>query len=189
MKSFNGFEAKQSGGREILPAGGYVAKILEAKEVSYEWGSVIQISFDVAEGPHKDFFAADYKQQDKEDRKWRGTFRLRLPKDDGTEQDDWTKRSFGNAVWAIEASNVGYHFDWDENKFVGKLVGVLFRNKEWEYNGKTGWTTEACSLTSTENIRNGKYKMPKDKPLAAASSTSAFGFTAAPADPDDDLPF
>lgn len=45
MKQFSGFEAKKSAGaRELLPAGGYVAKILNAEEVSYDWGNVLLIS-------------------------------------------------------------------------------------------------------------------------------------------------
>ena len=60
MKPFNGFEAKKAAGaRELLPAGGYVAKILNAEEVSYDWGNVLLISFDIIEGPFKDFFATD----------------------------------------------------------------------------------------------------------------------------------
>lgn len=96
MKQFSGFEAKKSAGaRELLPAGGYVAKILNAEEVSYDWGNVLLISFDILEGQYKDFFAKDYKEQDREDKKWRGTYRLSEPKDDGSEKDGWTKRAFG----------------------------------------------------------------------------------------------
>ena len=131
MKPFNGFEAKKSsGGRELLPAGGYVAKILNAEEISYSWGSVLLISFDIIEGQFKDFFSTDYKNQDREDKKWRGTYRLSVPKDDGSEKDGWTKRTFGNAIWSIEASNPGYHWDWNETALKGKTVGVLYRNRE-----------------------------------------------------------
>ena len=41
--------------QERLPAGGYVLKIMKAEEVKYDWGSVLLISFDVAEGECKDF--------------------------------------------------------------------------------------------------------------------------------------
>lgn len=173
MKKFTGFEAKKSGGtREILPAGGYVAKILNAEEVSYDWGSVLLISFDILEGDYKDFFATDYKGQDREDKKWRGTYRLNEPKDDGSEKDGWTKRTFGNAIWAIEESNPGYHWDWDETTMKGKIVGVLFRDREWEMNGNTGWTTECCALTSANDIRKGKFRQPKAKPLKSTSAPS-----------------
>lgn len=191
MRKFRDFEAKKIGGRELLPAGGYVAKILDAKEVNYDWGSVIQISFDISEGPNKDFFKRDYNNQDREDKKWRGTYRLNVPNDDGSEKDGWTKRTFGNAIWAIESSNPGYHFDWDETSFRGKNVGVLYRNREWEMNGNTGWTTECCSLASADEVRDGNFRMPKDKPLANKPAAAGFGFGsfAAIGDDDNELPF
>lgn len=195
MKQFSGYKAEAPVRREKLPAGGYVARIMDAREQEYSWGSVLLISFDIAEGEHKDFFATDYRGQQQEDKKWRGTYRLRVPKDDGSEQDAWSKRSFGNAMWAVEVSNSGYHWDWNEGGLKGKLVGVLFRNKEWEMNGNTGWTTECCSLVDVESILENRFTMPKDKPLkqhsassAPASSPSA-GFEEVAIESDDDLPF
>lgn len=187
MRQFSDFKAQRTATREILPAGGYVAKIMDAKEIKYDWGEVILISFDISEGANKDFFATDYRNQTMEDRKWRGTYRLNIPKDDGSEKDGWTKRTFGNAIWALEDSNPGYHFDWDETKFKGKSVGVLFRNREWEMNGNTGWTTECCALTSVSDIRDNKFKMPKDKPLASKPQT--YGMTEVAEEDIDDLPF
>lgn len=191
MEGYNGYKAEKSAARELLPAGGYAAKILDAKEQKYDWGRVLLISFDIIEGDFKDFFKADYNGQTGEDKKWRGVMRLNVPKDDGSEKDDWTKRSFGNAMWAIEDSNSGFKWDWDETKLKGKLVGVLFRNREWEMytdqGYKTGWTTECSNLSSIEDIRNGKFKVPKDKPLSGkkASSFSEAASTGA----DDDLPW
>ena len=165
MKKFE-VEVKRSGGRETLPAGGYVCQIMSAKVESSDWGDTLIIAHDVCEGDYREFFKRDYENNTNEDKKWRGTFRLRLPKDDGSEQDSWKKRSLGNFIWAIEESNPGFSFDWDEKKLKGKKVGLIYRNKEWEYNGKTGWTTEAAGSDSIDNIREGKYKMLKDKPLA-----------------------
>lgn len=186
MKAFNGYHAEAPRRREILPAGGYVAKIMDAQEAGYDWGSVLLISFDIAEGEHQGFFAADYRSQTGEDKKWRGTLRLRIPKDDGSEQDEWSKRSFGNAMWAIEESNAGYRWGWEEATLKGKMVGVLFRNREWEMNGNTGWTTECCAFDSVESIRSGKFKMPKDKPLKNSAGSSSFATVPVS---DDDLPF
>ena len=50
MKQFNGFKPEKPAVREVLPAGGYVLKIMNAEEQEYTWGSVIVVSFDVAEG-------------------------------------------------------------------------------------------------------------------------------------------
>lgn len=178
MKRYSGFEAKKTTTRELLPAGGYVAKIMGAEELHYGWGDVVLISFDILEGEYKDFFARDYRAQDREDKKWRGTYRLSEPKDDGTEKDSWTKRTFNNAVAVLEESNTGYHWDWtpiergDFSQLKGNAVGVLFRNKEWAIEGKTGWTTECCALTAVDDIRESRFKMPKDKPLQSAQRSS-----------------
>lgn len=186
MKAYNGFKAESSSSREQLPIGGYVCKIIGAKEVSYDWGSVLEIGFDVAEGDYRGFFDADYKANQNEDKKWRGVFRLRIPNDDGTEQDGWTKRSFNNAIWAIEESNEGYHWDWNEKSLKDKLIGLIFRNEEWEYNGFTGWTSRAAGADSVARIREGKFKQLKDKPLKNAPKAT---MAAKPSDDDDDLPF
>lgn len=165
MKQFSGFKAEKSVAREQLPVGGYVAKILNAEEIAYDWGNVLLISFDILEGPFAGFFKKDFDGQTGEDRRWRGTYRLNVPKDDGSEKDGWTKRTFNNAIYCIEDGNPDYHWNWDETTLKGKTVGILFRNEEWEYNGNTGWSTRACALACVGDIKDGKFKMPKDKPL------------------------
>ena len=188
LKSYNNYSAKKSASREPLPAGGYVCKILDVKLVNYTWGDVLVLSHDIAEGQYQNHFRKDYQEQTNEDKKWRGTVRINLPKDDGSEKDAWTKRTFENSMWAFEASNPGFRFDWDEQKLKGLLVGVLYRNKEWEMNGSRGWTTESCALTSIDDIRNGNFKMPKDKPLKNAP-TPAASFGSFTESDDDDLPW
>lgn len=172
MKQFSGFKAEKSTTREQLPAGGYVAKILNAEEVTYSWGSVLEIFFDILEGAHAGFFKKDFDAQQREDKKWRGKYRLSVPKDDGSEKDGWTKRTFNNAIYCIEDGNPGYHWNWDETTLKGKTVGVLFRNEEWEHNGNTGWSTRACALACVGDIKDGKFKMPKDKPLKNKQSST-----------------
>lgn len=166
MKRYDVKPEKPSGGRETLPAGGYVCNILSARVESGDWGDTLVIAHDVCEGEYKDIFKRDYENNPREDKKWRGTFRLKLPKDDGTEQDGWKKRSLSNFLWAIEQSNPGFAFNWDEKTLKGKKIGLLYRNKEWEYNGNRGWTTEAAGTESIDNIREGKFRALKDKPLA-----------------------
>ena len=190
MKQFDGFKAEKATSREHLPVGGYIAKILAAKVVTYDWGDKLEINFDIADGQYKDFFKKDYNGQQGEDKKWRGVFRLNIPKDDGSEQDGWSKRSFGNAMWAVEASNTGYHWDWNEDALKGKMVGVLYRNREWEMNGNTGWSTECCAFADIQSVKDGTFKAPKDKPLKKKSGiTTGNTYNEMPAEDDSDLPF
>lgn len=165
MEKFDFKKERSYSGREQLPVGGYVCSILSAKVESFDWGSKLNIAFDVAEGEYAGIFQRDYQNNTNENKKWRGVFKLNLPKDDGTEQDAWTKRKFGNTIWAIEQSNPGYVWNWDEKSLKGKKIGLIFRNEEWSMEGRSGWTTKAGAADSIENIRNGKFKPLSDKPL------------------------
>lgn len=191
MKAFNGLEIKKSvSTSEPLPAGGYVAKILNAKVEEYSWGEVLVISFDIAEGEYKDFFSKQYKENTREDKKWKGNFRLTVPQE-SNQYFDSQKRTFGNAIWAIEESNPGYHWDWNEAALKGKMVGVLFRDREWEIEGRTGMTTEAWNFLSVDDARTKNFKIPKPKMLNNAASQAATASNFAAIDNDDmsDLPF
>ena len=187
IKQYNGYEAKQSKSREVLPAGGYVAKIASAKIESYDWGDRLVIAFDIAEGDYRGFFKQDYDSNPNEDKKWRGVIRFGIPADDGSDSDAWKKRQMNNLAGALEESNEGYVWDWDESKLKGKLLGVLFRNKEWEMNGRTGWTTEACATIDVKAIREDKFKTPKDKPLNNSPAPAAPAYNEA--EDTGDLPF
>ena len=164
MKKFDVEIKRNASSSEPLPAGGYVAKIMNAEVKEYSWGEVLVISFDIAEGEYKDFFATQYRENTNEDKKWKGNFRLTVPQE-GNQYFERQKKTFGNCLACIEESNSGYHWNWNEAELKGKMVGVLFRNKEWEMDGNTGWTTECCTFTTVDDVRNGKFKMPKDKPL------------------------
>ena len=190
IKSYNGYKPERTTARETLPAGGYVAKIMDATVINYDWGDVLKVDFDIAEGEYKGFFAADYRNNTNDDKKWRGTYRINIP-NESNQYFDSQRKSFNNFIACLEETNSGFHFDWDESKLKGKGIGVLFRNKEWEYNGSTGWTTECCAVTTAKDVREGNFKMPKDKPLKAkTASTGTYSASAfAPVEDDSDLPF
>lgn len=191
MRPYKGYKAAKSAGpREILPAGGYVAKIKAAKTVQYSWGERLEVAFDIAEGDYAGFFDRDFKTNTRDDRKWRGTIRISVPTDnDDPEKDAWKKRVFENFTYALEDSNPAYTWDWDEIKLKGKLIGVLFNNFEWQIDGKSGWSTECRNAASVDDIREGNYKIPSDRPLKNKTQTVnnivADDFT----ETDDDVPF
>ena len=188
IKKYNDFKAEKSGSpREILPAGGYVGKIISAKVESYDWGDVLVLAYDITEGEYANFFKRDFDNNTNEDKKWRGTFRLNIPTDSNDQRNDWRKRSFNNFVACLEDSNSGYHWDWDETKIKGKMLGILVRDREWEMNGNTGWTTEACNAATVDAIREGKFRTPK--PYALRNKETAPAQTAAAVEDDSDLPF
>lgn len=179
---------------EQLPKGGYVLIIKGAEVCKNSVGEYTKIMCDVAEGDYKDFFMSDYCGQQKEDRKWRCNYLLNTPKDDGSEKDGWTKRRFKTVTEALEESNPGYHFDWDERKLKGKLIGGLFNEREYEANnGEIRRATNLAQLCTVEMIRSGNYKLPNDKLLNNGTPMPApqkdTGFMDIPEGFDDELPF
>lgn len=198
MKRYNGAAAEKITTREQLPIGGYEVKIISVKEEVFDWGARLAIAFDIVEGEYKGFYQKDFDNQNGEDKKWRGVHRIYEPKDDGSEKDAWTKKTFNNLIFCLEDSNPNYHFDWDPlekgdfSQFKGKLLGMLFRNEEWEMNNngeyRTGWSTKPFSVLSTGDIKDSNFKMPKDKPLKNKTNTSN-SFTPMADDDDGELPF
>ena len=201
MKPFKNYESTQTfSSRPTLPAGGYVCKIMNAEEKVYKSSkgkndtfSKLEISFDIIEGEYSGFFASDYRSQQNEDKKWKGVLRMSVPSDDGTEMDEKIKSMFKTNITAIEESNSGYHWDWNEKALKGLVVGCLFQSQEWEWEGKSGWKSQPYGFIDAEKIRSGDFKVPKPKPLKnggksvpAQASSAMSDFTEVS---DSDLPF
>ena len=170
MRKLSGYEKAQAySDTERLPVGGYVLKIMDVKYQENSWGDVILLSFDIAEGEQKDFFSANWKAQTGEDKKWKGTYRLHVPKDDGSEQDNWTMRRFKTVMGAFE----------DNSK-----------------NNRHGFFTNCHSLVTVEKICSGKFEIPADTLLkenrqqnSGYGKPDADGFMNIPDGIDEELPF
>jgi hypothetical protein len=176
MRQLNGYaQAQAYSETDRLPIGGYVLKILDVKYQTNDWGDIILLSFDVVEGDQKDFFSNNYKAQTSEDKKWKGNYRLRVPKDDGSDQDEWTMRRFKTVIKNFEESNSGYHWNWDEQTLKGKQIGALFNNKEYEFEGRRGFFTNCHSLVSAEKVRSGKFEVPGDTLLKKGNGQAQAG--------------
>ena len=178
MRPFNNYDTTQTiSARAQLPVGAYICQILKAEEKVYssskgEWHK-LEVSFDISEGEHKDFYANDYRSQSGEDKKWKGVLRMNIPSDDGSDADNWAKRSFKTNILAIEESNNGYHWDWNEAQLKGKTVGIVFRSEEWEYNGKRGWRTAPFKMVPAADVKSGNIKIPDPKPLNGKAASQA----------------
>lgn len=179
MKQFNSYAnaTVYTEGGNRLPVGGYVLSI---KKVKYQNGQngnsdSITIAFDIAEGDQKDFFANQFAANTQEDKKWKGTVNIWVPKDDGTEKDGWTANRFRTIVNAIEESNPGYSWDWDEQKWVGKKIGGIFQEINTVIEGKpityVGLTDKG--IRPVEVIRSGKFKQLDPINKNGASSSNA----------------
>lgn len=187
-------EAKAYTEAERLPAGGYVLKI---EDIKYEEGQggksdVIIFRFDIVEGDFTGFFRKNFEENTQEDKKWKGTYRLYVPKDDGSEQDAWTMKRFKTVMNAFEDSNNDYHWNWDEMTLKGKMVGALFNDKEYCFKGRTGFFTNCYSFIPADRIRKGDFKVPaptylKNRPAAAPDGSA--DFMSIPSGVEEAIPF
>lgn len=205
MKRFNGYEEAKKAAQytpgEKLPAGAYVCKIMKVEFINGQNGNSdsIKVYYDIIEGDQKDFFRKQYDANTSEDKKWKGTANIYVPKDDGSEKDGWTKNSFAKWTNSFEESNAGYTWDWDENKWKGLVVGVVYGETGNVIEGREVTYTEARFACSVKDVREGKA--PKAKALkkngftgngsAAASASSApdMGFVNVPEGTAEELPF
>ena len=171
-----------SGGFTPLPPGGYVVRILDAETKTSASGyEYLELKIDIAEGEFTNYFKNEYDLNDFDNAKYKGYFRQ------GTPTDETRTRYFKAAIQAVEDSNQGYIWNWDEKSLIGRVVGCIFREEEWEYNGYSGIRTSAWRLTAADKIRKGEYNVPKPKTLQKAepvASVSSFADIK-----DDDIPF
>lgn len=184
--------------RTDLPVGGYVIKIYDAKAKKWPSGDeYYEISFDVAEGEYKDFYKKDYNAQTGDNKWWKGVYNLTPPKDG---ESEWKINKFWDFFYALEDSNPGYQFsgdtsDIDKAHLAGKILGATFRREETRSkkdDSKTFWNTRLFNAKPAAMIRDGKFSVPKDKPLKgspAASSESMDGFVNVPDGAEEELPF
>lgn len=159
--------------RPKLPVDGYICKIFQANVVDMDYGQQLCLLIDITEGQYAGFYKRDFDASTLADKKWKGVLRLWLPKNDGSEKDEWAKSGLKGFVTSVEKSNPGYIWNWDEKSLKGKTIGIIFRNEEWEYQGKHGWAVRPFRASSVDTIRNGDFTIPEDKPLKKEQS----GFT------------
>lgn len=201
----NDFTPAQAVSVDLLPAGSYIGKIYGAKvePVANPNGSYdrLVLQLDVTEGEYKDHFHKQFEAQKggQYEAKYKGVVRYRIPVA-GDQYEKQNKRILENVAWALEDSNKGYKWDWDESKLKGLSIGFTVRERDWlmeDAQGlRTGTTTEIGRLDSVNKVRSGDVKPMKKRELRDAEKQRLQEYNAGvstSAQPtmvvDDDLPF
>nr|DAG56345.1 MAG TPA: Protein of unknown function (DUF669) [Caudoviricetes sp.] len=164
-----------------LPLGAYVCTIKQAVVRQTDYGDQLCIVFDISTGEWAGYYQDDFDNNPRDDKKWKGVLRQFLPKNDGSDKDEWAKSLLKGLTTAVEESNRGYTWNWEEKSLAGKEIGILMRNEEWEYNGKHGWAVRPFRAISVDSIADATFKLPKDKPLKGRETApSPYGQAPAP---------
>jgi len=164
MKNINWNEVPDQVEFKKLVAGGYVALITNVEDVAEK--EYLKIEYDIAYGE-----SANYYQELFDNRGfWAGRF-IRSYKEKA-------QPMFKGFLTAIGNSNANFKFNNDEKQLVGKLVGVVLGEEEYQKNDDSiGIRLYVNSTRSVSEIKKG-VEIPKIKQLAGSTSnfnTSSFG--------------
>lgn len=166
MKQFEGFSSEAPrAGYEMLPKGLYIAGIKAVRLEGKEPDQRLVIRLDIIEGEYTAYYTKRYNEESKNGNgryevRYKGDYTLQIPDKNNPNRQhyDWDVKSFNGAIWSVEDSNDGYHWDWNENSLVGKTVGINVR--AGTYNGNP--YTKIGRLESVKQIRDGRCKVMKD---------------------------
>ena len=179
MKATSNFRSEPAkSAYPMLPKGLYIAQIKGVKVEEEGPDQRMTIRLDIAEGEYAGYYTKRYKADQERggqfEVKYKGDFVLYAVDEKNTArkfpQSDIKK--FNGSMWAIEQSNPGYRWEWDERTLAGKLVGINVR--QGTFNGIE--YTNIGRLESIPDIKAGKVKVMKDaEPRGSASTTEAAG--------------
>lgn len=184
--------AKQPSQFEVLPAGGYIARIMDVDDRSWNGHSepAHLILMDIAEGEYMALYQKNNMGADKD--RWLSYWFA----EPGNNSPEWLLSKVGGIQTSLAESNDNVNLA-DPHAWKGKFVGVVVGDEEVESSSGTVYTRPYVSyICSTGRIRNGEnqpggYKIPKLKKLDTLTvqplspSDIPDSFSAA----EDDIPF
>jgi hypothetical protein len=150
-ENYDQTEAKQFSANERPPAGAYVMRIVNAKEeISSNNRPMLVLALDITHGPFTNNFKKlnDYLKGLNPESKWPCVNRRCT---DGNQIE-----YFKGDIKAIEESNEGFKFNFDEKTLIGKTVGCMLGEKEINEDGKT--ILEPRYLCSVKKAISGELK-------------------------------
>jgi hypothetical protein len=143
-----------------ISLGGHVCQIKNARiETTTTGKEVLIIQFDIANGDCANFYTEDYQRRflNDPDAKYHGIYR-QLTEGNST-------KFFKGLLTAIENSNKGYVFNWDEKSLKGKFFGGVFGEEQYlNSKGEAKMSTKCRFIRSVEQILAG-VKVPEPKML------------------------
>jgi len=171
------------------PVGGFICEIKTVEDVPEK--EYLRIGYDIAEAlnnEQKEFVGMYEKRKKERDFDYPTTV---------VSYKENSLPFFKGFITALENSNRGYKWDNDETKFVGKLIGFVIGEEEYEGKDKNGVPkvkvrTYVAERHSVDAIKEGDFDVPEFKkltktPVERASNPFANNGAASEKNPFDDI--
>lgn len=171
--NWNNITASGDGGFTPLPAGPYVARIVNM--LDYESREYVEVVFDIAEGEHAGYYSDDWGKSHPYAHHFFMSYK------------DSALGMLKGRLEAIAKSNPGFDpfAAWDAGRldiFANRLVGVNLQEEEYERNdGETGTRLNVCQVVDAQMVRDGKVKPREKKALGGGRVGGGKVVTASPA--------
>lgn len=191
MEKIEGYETAQAltGEFERLKPGGYICKIIAAKEEKSKSGNkMLTLALDIDEGEQKGFFMKRFEELKKENQD--PNKEVKYPNAAIYHQMlEGNEKAIGflkGLMTSLEASNQNFKWNWDEKKLVGLKCGAIFGEEEYEkLDGSIGISCKVKFIRTTKCIQENNFKVPELKKLPVKGDSFEFSGAASA----DDLPF
>lgn len=166
-----------------ITLGGHVCQIKNAKiEKTTTGKEVLVIQFDIANGDCANYYTEDYQRRflTNPDAKYQGVYRQL------TEGN--SVKFLKGMLTAIENSNDGYKWNWDEKTLKGKYFGGVFGEEQY-INGKgdAKMATKCRFIRSVDQVLAG-VKVPEPKMLSGNENYNVNSF-GSDVIPSEEIPF
>ena len=170
--SWGNYEASADGGFEQIPAGGYVAKIVDMVDTPQK--EYVELIFDIAEGDKAGYYSDDFGK------KHPYTHRIFLS------YKETAIPMLKGRMEAIQASNSGFDpfAAWDAGRFdmfTNRLLGINLQEEEYKNKyGEVNTRMTVCQVIPAQDVRDGKVKARALKKLDKGGAQAATTPTMAP---------
>lgn len=176
MRPIEGWDLiNEAGELKNLPAGAYACRIIEVIDVPEK--QYFDVYFDIVEGEFKGYFT---------------TLQNNTGKNYGRITRSYKENAlpfFKAFITAVEKSNPGYKWNWDEKSLNGKFCAVAFRDEEYMVDNQLKIRAKPDEIRSLQALRAGEIKIKPLKKLDVSAFEEPSNVPDTPVLEDDDLPF
>lgn len=156
-----------------LKPSGYLVKILNVED--HPDKEYLRIYFDIVDGEDKGYFKKLYDADARKEKKWpnAGSF-VRSYKDSAASM-------FKGFISSVERSNKNYTWNFDEKTLVGKVVGLIIADEQYQnQKGAIRTRNYVAAVRSVDVIKSGEFEVPALKELDSSKLTATQSAASSP---------